>query len=183
MQEYNTWAQLRISLPKRANSILGWIELGTPSGGRGYYHPTKGQHNTYTHHPDLQSHPNSVKNTYSTNKMCCVSLIFSKITFLQLARARSEILNCNHKAEYRNITHGYNHAHKWNFPVSVYCSVNEILSNMFHVSALAYLITGFLCSLLFFHCFASHEHEGVLRRERLRVHCIIAHAWGKYVRI
>ncbi len=40
--------------------------------------------------------------------------------------------------------------------------------NMFHVFALAYLTTGFLWpTLLFFHCFASHEREGVLRREHV----------------
>ncbi len=45
---------------------------------------------------------------------------------------------------------------------------------MFHVFALAYLATGFLWhTLLFFHCFASHESE--------RVHCTTAHARRKYV--
>ncbi len=42
-------------------------------------------------------------------------------------------------------------------------SDHGFLVNMFHVFALAYLTTGFLWpTLLFLHCFASHEHECVL---------------------
>ncbi len=46
--------------------------------------------------------------------------------------------------------------------------------HMFHVFALAYLTTIFLWpTILFFHCFVSHERE--------RVHCTTAHMRRKYV--